>query len=75
MPPVDQFLDVFVVDEFTAIGGGNALFDFPKKPFVIVDHALDGFHYEGLAIAAMFGDEADKLFLEFGIQSYFHEFE
>jgi hypothetical protein len=66
--------DVFVVDKFAAIGGGESLFYFLEEPFVVVDQALDGFHDQGLAVTALFGGKAGELFLQVGIQSYFHGF-
>jgi len=35
-------------------------------------HALDGFHYEGLTVAALFSCKADELFLQLRIESHFH---
>jgi hypothetical protein len=63
-----------VVDKFAAIGGGESLFYFLEEPFVVIDQALDGFHYQGLAVATLFGGQAGELFLQVGIESYFHWF-
>lgn len=58
-----------MVDELAAVCGGDALFHFLKKPFIVVDHAFDGFQHKRLAIAALFGGETSELGLQIGFQA------
>jgi len=52
-PPINQFSDVFVFDEISAVGRCEAFFYFLEKPFIVVDHAFDSFDHERLALAAL----------------------
>jgi hypothetical protein len=61
-----------MVDELATVGGGKPFLDFLHEPFVVVDHAFDGLHYERLAVAALLGRQAGELCLHFRLQAHFH---
>jgi hypothetical protein len=72
VPPINQFSNVFVVDEFATVGRGEALFYFLGKPFIVVDHTLDGFDHQRLAVAVLLGSEVTESCMKLRAQTDLH---
>jgi hypothetical protein len=50
-----------MVDEFATVGGGKPFFHFVDEPFIVVDQALHGFHYQRFVVAAQLSGKAGEL--------------
>jgi len=61
-----------MINEFAPFGLFKPLFDLPQKPLVMADHAFHRLYHESLASPALLCSQQPKLFLQLGIQRYFH---
>ena len=72
IPAVNMLSYFVVLDELATISGGNSLLDFANEPLIVVDQTLDGFDYQGFAVAALLGSQLRKFSLQGGTQMQFH---
>jgi hypothetical protein len=57
IPAIDEPADFFMINELTSVGGRQTLFNFPDKPFVVLDESFYGLLNEGFRVATLFGRE------------------
>ena len=66
IPPVNRLANFFVLNKLSLIGGRQTFFYFLRKPFIVVDQPLHGFHHQRFAIAALFAGQPGELGFQWG---------
>jgi phosphoenolpyruvate carboxylase len=73
IPAVNQIPDVFVVNQFSPVGGSQPTVNFAEKPLLVVDEFLDRLLHKHLRILSPFRGKTRQFGLQIGPDVHFHK--